>query len=773
MTSTPRYWPHHRPAVSSPQVSLSRPRRRARGGFSCEPLEHRLVLDGTGFPGNECPPDLNLSQVAPQTALVGQEFVLNLLTSGGTVVDLEADGDPTGDPIRFVLDPDVPADTPAGATISAAGEFRWTPTAEQVGVHQIVVIAVDSGTPRLADAEVFTITVTTQPPAIDLNGPDTGTGFAATFTEGSGGVLIVDSNLTVTDPDSSSLTGATIRITNLQDGDAESLSVDTTGTAITATYDPITGTLTLSGSDSLANYQSVLRTLRYNNADSNPGTTARTVDVTVTDGTNTSNVATATITVIAINSAPNMSVVSNVQADLGNLVEVTITASDPEGNMLTFLLDRDDPNSTIPASATLTQTDNNTAIIRWTADGTGVFTFVVLVVDDGDPPGADREQFTVTIVDPAPTVDLNSDEPGTGFATTFTEDGGAVLIVGAAASVADADDTDLQSATISLVTRPNGVAESLSVDTSGTGLSASYDAVSGILSITGSGTLAEYTMVLRTLRYQNQSQAPSTAPRTVRVSVSDGTHPSVPAEATITVVGVDDAPELTLPPPYDDPNIPIAAVVGGSLNFTAVASDLDTPPGEIMFSLDLSEANFGTGAALPTITSPPGNVPGGVFSWSPSETGTFRITVLVTDATGLTDEQSFTVEVALPAEGRHRREIGGAVIPQAVPLPRNLEMPRGASWDGSSGPAAESSHLRHLVAIPQGQDRAGGLAHNFLGDTPHQEPQHAGASVRPHDNQLNPFVLGKLHDFVSRIATDQAMLEWHVGIFRDDPFEHL
>ena len=104
--------------------------------------------------------------------------------AGATVVDLDAAGQPTNDVIRWQLDPDVPTDTPVGATITAEGVFRWTPTATQVGMHEIVVLVVDSGTPRLADAEVFTIEVVTQPPVLDLNGDDAGRDFAATFTEG-------------------------------------------------------------------------------------------------------------------------------------------------------------------------------------------------------------------------------------------------------------------------------------------------------------------------------------------------------------------------------------------------------------------------------------------------------------------------------------------------------------------------------------------------------------------------------------------------------------
>ena len=133
-------------------------RRRSgvRGPLALEQLEPKWNLNGTGFEGNACPPDLNLSAVATQSIRAGNELVVNLLTAGGTVVDLDGDGNPTGDTIRFSLDPD---DNPAGATITSAGVFHWTPTGDQVGVFEIVVFAVDSGSPPLADAETFIVEV--------------------------------------------------------------------------------------------------------------------------------------------------------------------------------------------------------------------------------------------------------------------------------------------------------------------------------------------------------------------------------------------------------------------------------------------------------------------------------------------------------------------------------------------------------------------------------------------------------------------------------------
>ena len=117
-------------------------------------------------------------------------------------------------------------------------------------------------------------------PVIDINGATTDRrNFRATFNQGGGAVNIGNSGgLVVTNYSnpSENLTSATVTISNLLDGTSESLSATTTGTPITAGYNSGSGTLTLSGSASLAQYQQVLRTIMYNDTASTPNLTPRT-----------------------------------------------------------------------------------------------------------------------------------------------------------------------------------------------------------------------------------------------------------------------------------------------------------------------------------------------------------------------------------------------------------------------------------------------------------------------------------------------------------------
>ncbi|MGF6205709.1 retention module-containing protein [Pseudomonas frederiksbergensis] len=148
------------------------------------------------------------------------------------------------------------------------------------------------------------------PPVIDLDANNssgaTGANYNVTFTENTpgAGVSIADTDLKITDPDSTMLTGATIVLTNRQDGDALNLGNSVNGITINANSTNGTVTLTLSGNATLADYMQAIKNISFTNNSENPSTVPRTITVTVTDGGNYSNVATTTVNVVAVNDAP-------------------------------------------------------------------------------------------------------------------------------------------------------------------------------------------------------------------------------------------------------------------------------------------------------------------------------------------------------------------------------------------------------------------------------------------------------------------------------------
>lgn len=99
--------------------------------------------------------------------------------------------------------------------------------------------------------------------------------------------------------------------------------------------------------------------------------------------------------------SPDLAPIDDRNGSVGAPIEVIVTATDPNfSDTLTFLLDVD--NS--PAGAILEQIDNYTARIRWTPPAAALgqtIPFRVLVVDDGEPPLADSEEFSVVVPESA------------------------------------------------------------------------------------------------------------------------------------------------------------------------------------------------------------------------------------------------------------------------------------------------------------------------------------------------------------------------------------
>ena len=86
----------------------------------------------------------------------------------------------------------------------------------------------------------------------------------------------------------------TISLANPQPGDL--LNANTAGTNIAQSFN--NGVLSLTGSDLVANYQTVLRSVTYDNTEGGPGTTSVSITVTANDGVKSSVPVTATINIL-------------------------------------------------------------------------------------------------------------------------------------------------------------------------------------------------------------------------------------------------------------------------------------------------------------------------------------------------------------------------------------------------------------------------------------------------------------------------------------------
>ncbi|WP_442485021.1 peptidylprolyl isomerase [Aeoliella sp. SH292] len=231
----------------------------------------------------------NLAAIPNGNVEVGQQIQISI-----TATDANS-----RDELTFQLDPD---NSPAGATIEKTGErtaiIRWIPTAafENQTVN-FRVLVIDDGEPPLVDSEEFTVTVGNAVVAVDLNGSGVLEGNVSAVFEPQGGpTVIVDPAIVITGANGGTLTGATVTMAAAPDGNAEILAVNVLDTDITATYNPTTRTLTLTGEDTVENYTRVLKTLTYNNTAS-AASGARSITVNVTDEDDTSTAATISLTI--------------------------------------------------------------------------------------------------------------------------------------------------------------------------------------------------------------------------------------------------------------------------------------------------------------------------------------------------------------------------------------------------------------------------------------------------------------------------------------------
>jgi hypothetical protein len=116
--------------------------------------------------------------------------------------------------------------------------------------------------------------------------------------------------------------------------------------------------------------------------------------------------------------------------------------------------------------------------------------------------------------------------------------GGTATTLSPGATVSDPESATLLSATVSIT---GGLAngDTLAATTTGTSIAASYNASTGVLSLSGSDTLAHYQQVLDSISYSSSSQDPTNSggdpSRTISWTVNDGTLNSATQTTTVNI----------------------------------------------------------------------------------------------------------------------------------------------------------------------------------------------------------------------------------------------
>ncbi|MDB5692450.1 MAG: hypothetical protein JWO81_1513, partial [Alphaproteobacteria bacterium] len=484
-------------------------------------------------------------------------------SSANTINVRANDTDPDGD--TFTVTATGAAGHGTVSITNGGNDLTYTPTGNYNGADSFTYTITDS---HGATAQA-TVNVTVGP----VNDPvaaDTGAAFSVnedSVGNAVSGLLISDIDATLAPAGIYSVTlSATHGTLNLTTTTGLTFDGGTSATGTTMTFH---GTL--------ANINTALATAHYSpDADYNG---AAQIDIQATDsfggivatgtGAATSDETIVNVTVNNVNDPPSGADNSDTTTDSATLVLTSADFStgftDPEGNVFAGA-----KLASLPATGTIKL--NGTAVnagdfvtkaqldagnVTYTpAAGSGGTnpTFTFNVRDDGGTanggidtdPSANTFTIHVTASDAAPVVDLNgTNDPGNDFATSFTEGGAAVAIVDTDVLITDVDAGDnVESAVISISDPEAG--DSLTVIGALPGSITAAGGGTDTITLSGTGTQAEYEQALTQIRYASSSDNPTVAgthdTRDIGITVSDGDQNSVARTAVVTITGVNDPP---------------------------------------------------------------------------------------------------------------------------------------------------------------------------------------------------------------------------------------
>ncbi|HET6544928.1 MAG TPA: DUF2341 domain-containing protein, partial [Chryseolinea sp.] len=400
---------------------------------------------------------------------------------------------------------------------------------------------------------------------------------------------IVTPLTSVTDVDNTTLTGATVRISAGYLNTEDVLAFTNTPN-ITGTWTAATGILTLTGTTTVANYQSAIQSITYlNTNNTTPSTTLRTVSFQVTDGAASSNIATRNINVTAVNDAPvavNDAYSTSEDTPLTVAVanRVLLNDTDVEGNTLTAVLDVG------PANGTLTLNTNGTFTYTPAANFNGSDNFTYHANDGAANSNIVTVTITVSPVNDAP-VALNN--------TYTTNEDSPLTVVLANGVLTNDTDVDANPLTAALVTGP----------------------AQGTLTLNANGTFT-YTP---TANYNGSDS--------FTYSANDGTVNSNVATVTITINAINDLPVAVDNAYATNEDTPLTVALANSV----LVNDTDVEGSALTAVLDAGPAN-----GTLTLSA------NGAFTYTPAANynGSDTFTYHANDGTGNSNIATVTITVS-------------------------------------------------------------------------------------------------------------------------------
>jgi VCBS repeat-containing protein len=242
----------------------------------------------------------------------------------------------------------------------------------------------------------------------------------------------LDGAISLSDLDDTHMQSATVQITmNYQSGeDILSISSGLLPSGVTAIWTEATGILTLSGSATVSDYESMLENIKYENSSEAPNESGRTVSWTITDASGNQATATSTINVESVNDAPVIDLDTPVTYEKEIFTEsetveggvgasttlATVNGSDVDDSTLTYeiISGNTDNYFEIDTDGKITLTDSGYDAIKASEVNNETFTLGIKVSDDDN--ATDNTFVTIKVEDKQiSSVVMNlSDESDTG-----------------------------------------------------------------------------------------------------------------------------------------------------------------------------------------------------------------------------------------------------------------------------------------------------------------------------------------------------------------------
>jgi large repetitive protein len=357
-------------------------------------------------------------------------------------------------------------------------------------------------------------------------------------------------NLMLSDPDTEDLSSVSVRIQSNHSVNDDFLSV-TTAFGLTASYTAATGILLISGPATVLQYQAVLSSLTYFNSSNNPSTPVRDILVSFFSAAGSEGTAITRVGVTPENDAP---IVENSEA-ITVLQDQTVTLTAAFFNVTD--VDTTSENLTIKVSSSPTfgqfelTSDEGVAINEFTLQqvelGEVMYrqlgelqirdSFVFLIVDGALSVTDNARDIEITLVS-RPELNVN------GISQTFTENSPAIVIV-PSLLVTDPGGLEVDRAQVAIRGGFN-TNQDILVFADQLNIVGNFDSVTGVLTLTGRASLLDYQVALRSITYANTSDSPSTAIRTIELTIQSSSATSSIVTQQLNVVSVNDIPVLTV-----------------------------------------------------------------------------------------------------------------------------------------------------------------------------------------------------------------------------------